>query len=87
MANFGLRILGNILKYGSGLNALRSDFQEFCIRMRIKWHFRNEPFKNFSVIPFRSKSFWKLPKRNPNFEIFLSKVEQDLFKMIETPPG
>ena len=27
---------------------LRSDFEEFCRRMRLKWHFRNEPFENFT---------------------------------------
>ena len=27
---------------------LKSDFEEFCRRMRIKWHFKNEPSKNFS---------------------------------------
>ena len=54
--------------------------------MRIKWHFRNEPSENFNEIPsFRSKSSWKPPKGNPNLEMFLSKVEQDLFKTIETP--
>ena len=54
--------------------------------MRIKWHFRNEPSENFSEIPsFRPKSSWKPPKGNPNLELFLSKVEQDLFKTIKTP--
>ena len=65
---------------------LKSDFEEFCRSMRIKWHFRNEPSENFSEIPsFRPKSYWKPPKGNPNLEMFLSKVEQDLFKTIETP--
>ena len=54
--------------------------------MIIKWHFRNEPSGNFSEIPsFRLMSSWKPPKGNPNYEMFLSKVEQDLFKTIETP--
>ena len=54
--------------------------------MQIKWHFRNEPSENFGEIPsFRPKSSWKPPKGNPNLEMFLSKVEQDLFKTIETP--
>ena len=43
-------------------------------------------FENFSEIPsFRPKSSWKPPKGNPNLEMFLSKVEQDLFKTIEAP--
>ena len=63
-----------------------SDFEEFCRRMRIKWHFRNGPSENFSRIPlFRPKSFRKPQKGNPNLEMFLSKVEQDIFKTIETP--
>ena len=42
--------------------------------------------ETFSEIPsFRSRSAWKPPKGNPNLEMFLSKVEQDLFKTIETP--
>ena len=46
---------------------LKSDFEEFCRRMRIKWHFRNEPSENFSEIPpFRPRSYWKPPKGNPN---------------------
>ena len=65
---------------------LKSDFEEFCRCMRIKWHCRNESSENFSEIPsFRPKSSWKPPKGNPNLELFLSKVEQDLFKTIETP--
>ena len=32
-----------------------------------------------------AKSSWKPTKGNPNLDMFLSKVEQDLFKMIETP--
>ena len=30
---------------------LRKDFEEFCRRMRIKWHFWNEPTSDFSNIP------------------------------------
>ena len=54
--------------------------------MGIKWHLRNEPSEKFNEIPsFRPKSSWKLPKGNPNLEMFFNKVQQDLFKMIETP--
>ena len=42
---------------------LRKDFEEFCRRMRIKWHFRNEPTSDFINIPaFAPKSAWKPPK-------------------------
>ena len=38
---------------------LRSDFGEFCCRMRIKWHFRNEPTLNISEkSAFHTKSSW-----------------------------
>ena len=30
---------------------LREDFEEFCHRMRIKWHFLNEPSEYFSKKP------------------------------------
>ena len=42
---------------------LKSDFEEFPRRMRIKWHFRNEPSENVTEIPsFRPKSSRK-PQR------------------------
>ena len=67
---------------------LKKDFEEFCHRMRIKWHFRNEPTSDFSNIPaFAPKSAWKPPKGHPNLEVFLSQVESDLFKAIERPIG
>ena len=51
---------------------LRKDFDEFWRRMRIKWHFRNEPSENFStILAFRSKSFWKAPTGHPNLRGFL----------------
>ena len=38
---------------------LRSDFEEFCRRVQVKWHFRNEPSPDFSNIPYvKSKSKW-----------------------------
>ena len=30
---------------------LRTDFEEFCHRMRTKWHFRNEPTPEISETP------------------------------------
>ena len=67
---------------------LRKDFEEFSRRMRIKWHFRNEPSSEFSEVPaFSPKSTWKPPKGHPNLEVFLSKVESDLFSLIDKPLG
>ena len=65
---------------------LRKDFNEFCRRVRIKWNFRYEPSQDFSeTSAFRVKSSWKPPEGHPNLEVFLSKIEEELFKIIETP--
>ena len=65
---------------------LRSDFEEFCRRMRIKWHFCNEPSLDFSEKPsFHTKSSWNPPKGDPHLEVFLDKVEEELFTVIERP--
>ena len=53
-------------------------------KIRIKRLFWNEP--SDSEIPaFRPKSSWKPSTRHPNLEVFLSSVEQELFKVIEIP--
>ena len=59
---------------------LRKDFSEFCRRIRSKWYFRNDPTPQFSEVPcFKTKSSWRHPNGHPALEIFLSKVEKDLF--------
>ena len=56
---------------------------EFCKKKRIKWNFRNKPSQDFSeTLAFRVKSSWKLPKGHPNLEVFLSKTEEEPFKVI-----
>ena len=61
---------------------LRQYFETFCRRMRIKWHFRNEPSDNFSERPaFSPKSLWKPRLGHVNFEVFLSQVENKLFEI------
>ena len=65
---------------------LRQDFENFCRRMRIKWHFRNEPTDNFSEkLAFSSKALWKPPLGHPNLEVFLSQVENELFGITKEP--
>ena len=60
---------------------LRKDFVEFCRKMRIKWHFRNEITEDFSTTPvFRPKSNWTPPVGHPNLEMFLSELEKELFE-------
>ena len=67
---------------------LRKDFEEFCRRMRTKWHFRNGTTSDFSnITAFALKFAWKPPEGHLNLEVFLSQVEPDLFKAIERPLG
>ena len=67
---------------------LRTDFEEFCRRMRTRWHFRNEPTPEFSETPvFSLKSTWKPPIGHPNVEVFLSQIEQEIFKEVQSPLG
>ena len=59
---------------------LRNDFEEISRRMQCKWHFRNEVSENFSETPsFRPKSVWKPPKGHASLEVFLSRLEKELF--------
>ena len=62
---------------------LRSDFNEFCRRIRLKQHFRNES-ENISEVPvFNPKSRQQLPQDHPCLEVFLSQVENELFELPE----
>ena len=59
---------------------LKKDFEEFSRRIQCKWHFRNELSGNFSETPaFRPKSVWKPPKGHASLEVFLSRLEKELF--------
>jgi len=62
---------------------LRNDFNEFCRRIRCKWYFRGaEVTENFSEIPsFRTKSTWNPPKGSASLEVFLGRVEDELFSI------
>ena len=52
----------------------RKDFEKFCRRMKLKWHFRNDPIPYFKETPvFPSKSTLKPPKGHPYLEVLLSK--------------
>ena len=60
---------------------LRRDFNEFCRRMRLKWHFRDEP-QGFNEKPaFTPKSTWHPPKGHGCPEVFLSQVEKETFEI------
>ena len=67
---------------------LKQDFEEFCRKMRLRWHFRNETTPEFSTTPaLNPKSTWKLPNGSPSLEIFLIQIEKDLFEMSKTTLG
>ena len=56
--------------------------------MRTRWHFRNEPTPEFSETAVISlKSTWKPPMGHPNVEVFLSQIEQEIFKEVQSPLG
>ena len=47
-----------------------------------KWLFRNEPTPQYSEVPaFSPKSSWEPPKGHPNLEVFLSQLENEIFKI------
>ena len=59
---------------------LRHDFNEFCRRMRLKWHYRDEP-QGFNDTPaFIPKSTWNMPKGHACLEVFLSRVEKEILR-------
>ena len=60
---------------------MRKDFVEFCRKMLIKWHFRNEITEDFSTTPVsRPKSNRTPPVGDPNLEMFLSELGKELFE-------
>ena len=55
--------------------------------MRCRWYFRNEPSHNFSNVPaFRPKSQQKQPTGHPCVELFLSRLEKELFSFLPGKP-
>ena len=81
-----IKVLEKVLDYVPIQNKinepeLRSNFEEFCRRMRLKWYFGNDPTPDFSGKPsFTPISPWKPPTGHPNLEIFLSELEKQIFK-------
>ena len=85
-----------ILEKGSGFSPtptkinktdLRADFNEFARKIRCKWFFRNEPTENFSEAPaFRVELNSNPPKGQPAIEIFLSKLETEIFSVLPGTP-
>ena len=66
---------------------LRADFNEFARKMRCKWFFCTELTENFSEAPaFLVKANWNPPKGHPAIEIFLSKLETEIFSVLLGTP-
>ena len=66
---------------------LRKDFGEFSRKMRCSWYFSNEPSPDFSeVATFWPKSNWKLPPGHLCVELFLSRLESELFSFLTRKP-
>ena len=56
--------------------------------MRTKWYFKNKPTKEFSNIPaFSPKSTWTPPNGHPNLEVYLSQIENEVFKILKEQLG
>ena len=63
---------------------LRRDFGEVSRKMRCKWYFSDESSPDFSEV--RPKSNWKPPPGHPCVELFLSKLENELFSFLPGKP-
>ena len=74
LTDIEIKLLEKGLHYGPIQNKikkpeLRRDFEGFCKRMRLKWHFRNAPTPCFKERPvFAPKSTWKPSKAHPNLQ-------------------
>ena len=61
----------------------RRNFENFSRKMRCRWYFRNEPSDDFSNGPaFRPRFQWKPPTGHPCVELFLSRLEKELFSFL-----
>ena len=88
-----IKLLEKGLHYGPIQNKTkkpesRRDFEGFCRRMTLKWHFRNAPTPYFKEKPVVApKSTWKPSKAHPNLQAFLSQIEKELFEFAEPSLG
>ena len=56
--------------------------------MHLKWYFRIEPSSEFSETPsFTPKSSWKLSQGHPSLELFLSKIQKEIFAIADSRLG
>ena len=62
---------------------LRKYFKEFCRRMG---YFRYDISHNFNEKPARTAmSKWKPTNGQPGLEVFLNRIEKDIFELTESP--
>ena len=58
-------------------------FDDFSGKIRCKWYFRNKLSHSFTeVSALKPKSLWKLPAGHACVELFLSKLEKELFSFL-----
>ena len=65
------------------------DFNKFSRKMRRKWYFRNKTQSSKEIPTFHSTSTWNPPpkkKGSPALELFLNKIEQNLFSVLPGKP-
>ena len=66
---------------------LRRDFNEFSRKMRCKWYFRDGSLNDFSeILAFKPNSTWKPPVGDSSVELFLRKIEHELFSFLSGKP-
>ena len=66
---------------------LRADFNKLARTTKCNWLFRKEPTENFSEAPtFRVTWNWNPHKEHPATEIFLSKLETEIFSVLPGAP-
>ena len=87
LSNTEIKVLDNSLGFSptpSLINEadLQRDFDEFARKMRCKWYFRKESqYIPSKVSTYMLKSTWNPLKGLSALELFLSKVEEDIFSV------
>ena len=89
LTDIGINVLEKGLDYAHIQNKInepefREDFEEFCEKKRLKWHFRNESIPYFKETPvFAPKSTLKPPKGHPNLEFFLGQMKKNSLNQLK----
>ena len=62
---------------------IKEDLEKFGRNLRLKWLFRNN-VEDFSYNPFKHKSTFNPPKADASIEIYLSRLEEELFNICDS---